>query len=156
MNFVYKIDKCPHVATSRRNEMRTNATRCHIWTYSIHVGMIWHAWYGKICVKMFDGPLEPFSLSTHIWIDAIYHKDFYEWGTDDIGVVLLHGQVFSCFSYFFLTKYNKMDISYPDVALLIPIWYRFCSSEVVVCIHVCVPFSGDHFLLPQTMHRLFM
>ena len=59
------------------NKMRTNATRCHIWTYSsIHIRMmIWHAWYGEICVKMFDGPLEqPF-----LWRRTFYAIDFCEW-----------------------------------------------------------------------------
>ena len=63
-------------------------------------------WYGthdtvKYVLRCLMDHLSHFPLSTHIWIDAICHKDFYEWGTDDINVVLLHGQVFSCFSYFF-------------------------------------------------------
>ena len=97
------------------NQMRTNATRCHIWTYSIHVrNDMAHAHDTvKYVLRCLMDHLSHFPLSTHIWIDAIYHKDFYEWGTDDIGVVLLHGQVFSCFSYFFWQTTTKMDISCP-------------------------------------------
>ena len=113
--------------------MRTNATRCHIWTYSIHVRMIWHAWYGKICVKMFDGPLEPF-----LWRRTFYAMDFLNGTIHDS---LLHGK-FSCFSYFSTAKLIALYSCHFAHRKLLYHFVPFCCSRAVlfVCRNVCRPY----------------
>jgi len=122
--------KCWEAMLATPSKMKRNAHKPNPMSH-MNMNLFMLEWYGthdtvKICVKMFDGPLEPFLCRRTFWRRYLYSSEYrLSW--------MKEKSFTSYYCMFLLLKNYKTDIS----CAWLPV--SFCSSEVYCAIlyHFC-------------------